>query len=113
MWNGLRLTIRSFGRLNPKPNWCIQGIMPYAGKGLSANIWFAKNFGVLCNASDSIIETAKENGLKPYNYLEYLFEQLPNADTSDESVIDSLLPWSQSLPESCRMPANQDNMAQD
>lgn len=61
----------------------------------------------------SIIETAKENGLKPYNYLEYLFEQLPIVDTTDDSIIDSLLPWSESLPESCRMPANDDNMAQD
>jgi hypothetical protein len=25
----------------------------------------------------SIIETAKANNLKPYNYLQYLFEQLP------------------------------------
>jgi len=52
----------------------------------------------------SIIETAKENGLKPYNYLVYLFEQLPNVDTRDVAVIDSLMPWSETLPEDCRMP---------
>jgi transposase len=52
----------------------------------------------------SMIETAKENGLKPYNYLVYLFEQLPNVDTRDVAVIDSLMPWSETLPEDCRMP---------
>lgn len=51
----------------------------------------------------SIIETAKENNLKPYNYLMHLFEQLPNIDTGDQAAIDSLMPWSDSLPEECRM----------
>ncbi|QGG48326.1 IS66 family transposase [Heliorestis convoluta] len=50
----------------------------------------------------SIIETAKENGLNPFTYLIYLFEQLPNIDTEDEQVLDQLLPWSkESLPNSC------------
>jgi len=53
----------------------------------------------------SIIETAKENNLKPYNYLVYLFEQLPNVDTRDKNVLDSLMPWSDSLPEECRIPS--------
>lgn len=52
----------------------------------------------------SIIETAKANNLKPYNYLLYLFDQLPNVDVSDLDVIDSLLPWSDTLPDDCRMP---------
>ena len=54
----------------------------------------------------SIIETAKENQLKPYNYLVYLFEQLPNIDTGDVAAVDSLLPWSDALPEDCRMPSS-------
>lgn len=49
----------------------------------------------------SIIETAKANNLKPYNYLLYLFEQLPNVDLTDPDVIDSLLPWSDTLPGEC------------
>lgn len=44
----------------------------------------------------SIIETAKENGLIPFAYLEYLFEQLPNLQDPDS--LDSLLPWSDKLP---------------
>ena len=43
----------------------------------------------------SIIETAKENRLSVYEYLKYLFEQLPNARSSD---IENLMPWSESLP---------------
>jgi hypothetical protein len=56
----------------------------------------------------SIIETAKENNLKPYNYLIYLFEQLPNVDTNDPAIMDSLLPWSKKLPKECRMPRTED-----
>ena len=55
----------------------------------------------------SIIETAKENNLNPYNYLVYLFERLPNVDTSDVAVVDALLPWSGTMPEDCRMPAKE------
>ena len=31
----------------------------------------------------SIVETAKENGLNPFNYLKYLFEELPNINLTD------------------------------
>lgn len=40
----------------------------------------------------SIIETAKANNLKPYQYLEYLFEKLPNMDINSDVELDSLLP---------------------
>jgi hypothetical protein len=51
----------------------------------------------------SIVETAKENGLNPFTYLIYLFEQLPNVDVKDRKVLDELLPWSSSLPAECRI----------
>lgn len=73
--------------------------------------WLFANTSRGANASAimySIIETAKENNLKPYNYLVYLFEQLPNIDTSNVAAVDSLLPWSDALPEDCRMP-HEDN----
>lgn len=50
----------------------------------------------------SIVETAKENGLDPYRYLEYLFEQLPNVQTDERATMDELLPWSDRLPEQIR-----------
>jgi transposase len=49
----------------------------------------------------SIIETAKANGLKPFEYLEFLFEVLPNSKSSD---LESLLPWGEAIPERCLMP---------
>ncbi|WP_019123879.1 transposase domain-containing protein, partial [Brevibacillus massiliensis] len=52
----------------------------------------------------SIIETAKENGLSPFAYLTWLFEELPQlTDPKDPEALDKLLPWSNSLPSTCRM----------
>ena len=47
----------------------------------------------------SIVESAKENGLKPFEYLKYLFTELPNAAAKD---LDEFLPWSETIPEYCR-----------
>ncbi|KDR94933.1 transposase IS66 [Peptoclostridium litorale DSM 5388] len=49
----------------------------------------------------SIIETAKMNGLNPFYYLKYLFEQLPNTKLSTPYALDHLLPWSETLPKEC------------
>lgn len=38
----------------------------------------------------SLIETAKANGLSPYDYLQYVFETLPTLSDDD---LDTLLPW--------------------
>ena len=46
----------------------------------------------------SIIETAKANGLNTFEYLNYLFEKLPNADISNLDVLDAYLPWSKDIP---------------
>jgi transposase len=39
----------------------------------------------------SLIETAKANGLNPYEYLNHVFKELPNADSVE--AIEQLLPW--------------------
>ena len=44
----------------------------------------------------SVIETAKANSLEPYQYLTYLFTQLPIYER-DEKDIDDLLPWNVTL----------------
>lgn len=49
----------------------------------------------------SMVETAIANGLNPYYYLRYLFEQLPNIDLTDRDAVDRLLPWSTTLPVTC------------
>lgn len=49
----------------------------------------------------SIIETAKENGLIPMNYLTYLFEKMPNVDFKNNlDSFESLFPWG-NLPKEC------------
>ncbi len=45
----------------------------------------------------SIIETAKENELNPYAYLNCLFEKLPNLESRDDATLDQLLPWNVKL----------------
>ncbi len=51
----------------------------------------------------SIAETAKANGLKPFEYFKYLLEQmLLHEDDSPDLYIDALLPWSEQLPDYCR-----------
>ncbi|MED4568071.1 IS66 family transposase [Brevibacillus agri] len=52
----------------------------------------------------SVIETAKESGLNPFKYLTHLFEQLPQLpDLKNPETLDSLLPWSPSLPLTCNV----------
>jgi len=50
----------------------------------------------------SIVETARKNGLNPYTYLEYLFEEMPNMDIADPQQLERLFPWSKELPARCR-----------
>ena len=45
----------------------------------------------------SLVETAKENNLAPYTYLNYLFERLPNLESRDVDTLDQLLPWNVNL----------------
>ena len=51
----------------------------------------------------SIAETAKANNLKPYDYFEYLLNEIPkHMDETSNSFLADLLPWSPNLPERIR-----------
>ena len=51
----------------------------------------------------SIVETAKANNLKPYDYIQYILEEIPkHMDDTDRSFIHNLLPWSENLPAEIR-----------
>lgn len=51
----------------------------------------------------SIIETAKANRLKPYEYLKFLLTEIPkHMDGTDFSFLDGLLPWADSIPDVCK-----------
>ncbi|CAB3393533.1 protein of unknown function [Kyrpidia spormannii] len=90
------------GRLEIDNNRSERSIKPFV---IGRKNWLFANTPKGAKASAtvySIVETAKENGLNPYEYLRYLFERLPNVDVNDTTVLDRLLPWSPELPESVR-----------
>ena len=91
------------GRLEIDNNRSERSIKPFV---IGRKAWLFSNTPKGARASAvvySIVETAKENGLIPFEYLKCLFEKLP--DLNHESI-DELMPWSPSLPDSCRMVKN-------
>lgn len=63
-----------------RKNWLFSATVP--GAKASANLY-------------GLIETAKANNLEPYNYLRYIFKELPGAQTVEK--IEKLLPWNVKL----------------
>ena len=48
--------------------------------------------------------TAKTNGLNLRKYMQWLLEEMPNAeDPDDPTYLDSLMPWSESVPAEIRL----------
>ena len=89
------------GRAEISNNRIENSVRPFA---VGRRNWLFCNTVNGANASAvvySIIESAKANLLKPFEYLEFLFESVPNATTG---ALDSFLPWNDSIPEHCRMP---------
>lgn len=89
------------GRLEIDNNRSERSIKPFI---IGRKNWLFSNTPRGAKASAiiySIVETTKENGLNPFNYLCYLFEKLPNIDISDQDALDELLPWSANLPVTC------------
>jgi transposase len=87
------------GRLELSNNRAERSIKPFV---IGRKNWLFCCSAKGANASAvvySIIETAKENQLSPFEYLKFLFETLPNL-TSD--ALDELLPWSSALPDRCK-----------
>ena len=60
----------------------------------------------------SLVVTAKENGLQPYPYLEYVLDQLrgKTKEAITEEELDALLPWSEQIPQSCKMKHNEEEI---
>ena len=51
----------------------------------------------------SIVETAKANNQKPFDYVQHLLEEMPkHMDDRDCSFLENLLPWSEKLPAGIR-----------
>lgn len=63
----------------------------------------SKNGAQISGMLYSIAETAKANGLKPAEYMQFLLEQiLLHQDDAPSTYIESIMPWSESLPDWCR-----------
>jgi hypothetical protein len=89
------------GRLELDNNRCERSVKPFV---IGRKNWLFCNTPKGATASSiiySMIETAKENGLNARQYLIYLFEQLPNIQTTDPSALDQLLPWSDPTRAAC------------
>ena len=88
------------GRAELSNNRIENSVRPYA---LGRKNWLFCNTvsgAVASSVVYTIIETAKANGLKPFQYLEYLLSIPPESEATN---IDALLPWGNSVPECCRM----------
>jgi hypothetical protein len=90
------------GRLEIDNNRAERSVKPFV---IGRKNWLFANTPAGATASAtlySIIETAKENGLIPYEYVKYLLERLPNIDTTQAQERNALLPWSTEIPHHCR-----------
>lgn len=88
------------GRLEITNNRAERSIKPFV---IGRKNWLFSNTQKGATTSSiiySIIETAKENNLKPFEYLKYIFETLPNIKTSE---LSKLLPWSTDLATNCKV----------
>lgn len=89
------------GRLEISNNRAERSIKPFV---IGRKNWLFANTPRGAKASAimfSIIETAKENGLSPYEYLTYVFRNAPNWDIhSNINNLERLLPWF--VPDSCK-----------
>ena len=92
------------GRLEISNNLCESHIRPFA---TARRAWLFADTpnGARANAVlYTLVETARANDLNVYAYLDYLLAEMPNADFYNHpEIIDDMLPWSDKLPESCRL----------
>jgi transposase len=95
------ITFMKDGRVEIDNNRAERSIKPFV-IGRKNWLFAASTSGANSSAiSYSLVETAKENGLNPFFYLKYLFEELPQLDMSANLEIDHLMPWSKDLPADC------------
>ena len=89
------------GRLEISNNRAERSIKPFV---IGRKNWLFANTPRGAKASAilfSIIETAKENGLNPYEYLTYIFKNAPNWDIrSNFDNLNKLMPWN--APDCCK-----------
>lgn len=96
------LTFLQDGRLELDNNRSERSIKPFV---IGRKNWLFANTPAGAKASAliySLVETAKEHGLDPRAYLEYLFVHLPDLTTGQ---LDTVLPWADAVQAACAVPA--------
>lgn len=104
-WTALQ-TFLEDGRLEIDNNRAERRIKPFV---IGRKGWLFANTPRGAKASAltySIVDTAKENGLTPRAYLQYLFEELPNRDLTNPEIWEDLLPGSPQLPARVKSPGS-------
>ena len=95
------------GRLPISNNLCEANIKPFA---TARRAWLFADTpkGVVANAVlYALTESAKQNELDVYGYLNYLLSSMPNVDFHNHpGLLDNYLPWSEVLPDECRLVRN-------
>jgi hypothetical protein len=89
------------GRLAISNNLAEAGIRPFT---IGRNNWLfsysAKGAAASATAY-SLVETAKANGLVPFEYFKFLFERLPNIPHDQYA---GCLPWADEVQTKCKIP---------
>ena len=88
------LTFLEDGRLELSNNSAERSIKPFV---IGRKNWLFCNTPAGASSSAivySVIETAKENKLKPFDYLKFVFEKIQHG----EIEIEKMLPWSRDIP---------------
>ena len=66
------------------------------------SFYFITFFLSIKSGMGAVIETAKRNELNVFGYLSYLMLVLPSwGKTPSDEQLDSIMPWSATLPETC------------
>lgn len=97
------LSFLNDGRIELSNNRAENAIRPFV---IGRKNWLFSNTPAGADSSAvvfSIIETAKENNLKPFEYLKFIFEKI---QCKEFSLIDDFLPWSVDIPEYIRVKGN-------
>jgi transposase len=104
-WPGLENALAD-GRLPLDNNRAERAIRPFA---IGRRNWLFSDTQKGAHASAaiySLITTAKGNGLNPREYLCWLLEEMPGTEKlADEAVLMKFLPWSNAVPDYCRIDA--------
>lgn len=91
-------TYLSDGRIDISNNAAENIIRPFT---VGRKNWLFMNTVKGANSSSyiySLVESAKMNNLKPYDYFQYILDRLPDLDLTDTESLESVMPWAK-LPE--------------